>query len=94
MYLGIETHLRSRTGHGFPAAGAASPDKRQGLASRAGQAAHDDTGLRSPVPGNKRQHGEPRPYRTQIPRSARHRPPGYDHITTPDRVLFAFVVKG
>ena len=71
IYLGIETYLRrSGTGHGFPAAGAAPPDiRRQGLASRVGQAAHDDTGLRSPVPGNRRQQREPRPYRTQIPRS-------------------------
>ena len=70
MYLGIETYLRrSGTGHGFPAASAAPPDERQGLASRVGQAAHDDTGLRSPVPGNRRQQREPRPYRTQIPRS-------------------------
>ncbi len=88
IYLGIETYpRRSRTGHGFPAAGAAPPDKRQGLARCAGQAAHDDTGLRSPVPetgaGNA-SHARTAP---RFPVRAHHRPPGYDHITTPDRRL-------
>ena len=52
IYISALRRLRRRsgTGPGFPAAGAAPPDKRQGLASRVGQAAHDDAGLRSPVP--------------------------------------------
>jgi hypothetical protein len=86
IYLCIETYLRrSRTGHGFPAAGAAPPGKRQGLASRVGRAAHDDTGLRSPVPetgASSASHVRTAP---RFPVRAHHRPPGYDHIATPDR---------
>jgi hypothetical protein len=86
MYLGTETYLRrSGTGHGFPAAGAAPPDKRQGLASCVGRAAHDDTGLRSPVPETGAGSASHAPTAPRFPVRAHHRPPGYDRIITPDR---------
>ncbi len=86
IYLGIEAYLRrSRTGYGCPAAGAAPPDKRQGLAIRVGQAAHDDTGVCSPVPETGTSSASHARTAPRFPVRAHHRPLGYDHIATPDR---------
>ena len=92
IYLSIETYMRrSRVGHGCPAAGTAPPDKGQRLACRAGQAAHDHTGLRSPV-------RKPAPAARAMPVPHPDSPSGRiidrradDHVAAPDR-RFAFRV--